>query len=387
MNISVFGLGYVGLSNALLLAQNESVVGYDVDSKRIQLLQKKKSPIDEPEFQDFLSKDLNVHFTDQFNEAVTHGELLIIATPTDYDDKSNCFDTSSVEMVIRRALEINPEALFLIKSTIPIGFIDSLKERFSTDHFIFSPEFLREGKSLYDNLFPTRIVIGERSQRGAEIAELFSRNAQIDNVPILLTNSREAESIKLFSNTYLAMRVAYFNELDSYAEQYGLDTRSIIEGIGLDKRIGNFYNNPSFGYGGYCLPKDSKQLLASYLEVPNDLIKAIVASNETRKNFIADQILEQKPEVVGIYRLTMKTNANNFRQSSVQHIVKRLQKEGIKVIIYEPSIEENKYMEAFVLNDLETFKKTVDMIVSNRMDNNLQDVLDKVYSRDIFGRD
>ena len=387
MNISVFGLGYVGLSNALLLAQNDSVVGYDIDSKRIRLLQKKQSPIDEPEIQDFLLKDLDMHFTNQFNEAVSHGELLIIATPTDYDDKTNYFDTSSVERVIRRALEINHDALFLIKSTIPIGFIDSLKEQFSTDRFIFSPEFLREGKSLYDNLFPTRIVIGERSERGAEIAELFLRNAQIESVPILLTNSREAESIKLFANTYLAMRVAFFNELDSYAERYGLNARCISEGIGLDKRIGNHYNNPSFGYGGYCLPKDSKQLLANYQEVPNDLIRAIVASNETRKDFITDQILKQNPGVVGVYRLAMKVDASNFRQSSIQCIAKRLQKEGVRVIIYEPNIEAHTYLGVRVLNDLEAFKKAVDLIVANRIDDKLQNVLDKVYSRDIFYRD
>lgn len=316
-----------------------------------------------------------------------HGDLLIIATPTNYDDEANYFDTSSVERVISRALEINQDALFLIKSTIPIGYVDYLKHRFSSDNFIFSPEFLREGKSLYDNLYPTRIIIDEQSERSVEIAELFSKNARIENVPVLLTNSKEAESIKLFANTYLAMRVAYFNELDSYAERYELDTGRIIEGIGLDNRIGMHYNNPSFGYGGYCLPKDSKQLLANYQDVPNNLIKAIVASNETRKDFITNQILKINPETVGIYRLVMKTNSTNFRQSSIQSIAERLQLKGIKVIIYEPTIEEHRYMDACVINDLEEFKRTVDIIVSNRVDNNLLDVSNKVYSRDIFYRD
>lgn len=387
MNISVFGLGYVGLSNGLLLAQNDSVMGYDIDPKKIHLLRNKESPIDEPEFHIYLERNLDICFTDQFSEAVIHGDLLIIATPTNYDDEANYFDTSSVERVISRALEINQDALFLIKSTIPIGYVDYLKRRFSSDNFIFSPEFLREGKSLYDNLYPTRIIIGEQSERSVEIAELFSKNARIENVPVLLTNSKEAESIKLFANTYLAMRVAYFNELDSYAERYELDTGRIIEGIGLDNRIGMHYNNPSFGYGGYCLPKDSKQLLANYQDVPNNLIKAIVASNETRKDFITDQILKRNPKTVGIYRLVMKTNSTNFRQSSIQSIAKRLQIKGIKVIIYEPTIEEHRYMDACVINDLEEFKRTVDIIVSNRVDSNLLDVSNKVYSRDIFYRD
>ncbi|MGG5372005.1 nucleotide sugar dehydrogenase [Enterococcus sp. AZ196] len=387
MRISVFGLGYVGLSNALLFAQSEEVLGYDINESKIQQLQNQSSPIDEKEFHDFLKKDLNITFTNSFAEAASYGDLFVIATPTDYDDESNSFDTTSVESIITQILEINSKALFLIKSTIPIGYTDHLKQHFSSNNFIFSPEFLREGKSLYDNLFPSRIIVGEKSERGQKIAELFSKNARIEDVPCLLTNSREAEAIKLFANTYLAMRVAYFNELDSYAELHGLNASDIVNGIGLDTRIGNHYNNPSFGYGGYCLPKDSKQLLANYKDVPNNLIKAIVASNDTRIDFITRQILKRKPNVVGIYRLTMKANSDNFRHSSIQIIASKLQEKGLTIIIYEPIIDVVSYEDARVIRDLAQFKKEADIIVSNRLDHELTDVIDKVYSRDLFFRD
>lgn len=387
MDISVFGMGYVGFSNSLLLSQSENVIGFDIDARKVQLLQERKSIIDESELHEFLERDSTIKFTNNFTEAVIHGELLIIATPTDYDEKTNYFDTSSIESVVFKALAIKPEALFLIKSTIPIGYIDHLKQKFSSENFIFSPEFLREGKSLYDNLYPTRIVVGERSGRGEKIAELFSKNARKENVPVILTNAREAESIKLFANTYLAMRVAYFNELDSYAEMHGLDASQIIEGIALDSRIGDHYNNPSFGYGGYCLPKDSKQLLVNYKEVPNDLIQSIVASNDTRKDFIAEQIAKKNPKVVGIYRLTMKSNSDNFRHSSIQCITRRLQEKGIKTVIYEPLITGTEHEGTQVIHDLETFKQKTDLIVSNRYDAELLDVKDKLYTRDIFYRD
>lgn len=387
MNISVFGLGYVGLSNALLLSKSEQVIGYDMDRRKIKQLKQRKSPIDEREFHDFLHKDTTIHFTDDFITAVQHGELLLIATPTDYDEATNYFDTSSIEQVITQALAINPAALFLIKSTIPIGYIDYLKDRFSRDCFIFSPEFLREGKALYDNLYPSRIIVGEKSPRGEKIAALFSKNALKDQVPMLLTHAKEAESIKLFANTYLAMRVAYFNELDSYAALNNLNASQIIEGISLDPRIGGHYNNPSFGYGGYCLPKDSKQLLANYQEVPNDLIQAIVASNDTRKDFITQQITKNEPKTIGIYRLTMKTNSDNFRHSSIQCIAQRLIANGFSVLIYEPILKEADYQGAQVISDLEIFKEQAEMIVANRLDDQLQDVLDKVYTRDLFHRD
>lgn len=387
MNIAVFGLGYVGLSNALLLAKSEQVIGYDTNSRKIERLKQGKSPIDEQEFHDFLQKEGVPRFTDDFITAVRHGDLLLIATPTDYDEETNYFDTSSIEGIITKALEINPNALFLIKSTIPIGYIDSLRERFSLNNFIFSPEFLREGKSLYDNLYPSRIIIGEKSERGEKIAALFSKNALKEQVPVLLTNAKEAESIKLFANTYLAMRVAYFNELDSYAELNGLDTNQIIKGISLDPRIGDHYNNPSFGYGGYCLPKDSKQLLANYQEVPNDLIRAIVASNDTRKDFVAEQLVKNDPKTIGIYRLTMKANSDNFRHSSIQSIAERLSARGITVLIYEPILKASDYKGAQVIHNLEVFKDQAEVIIANRLDDNLLEVSDKVYTRDIFHRD
>lgn len=388
MNISIFGLGYVGLANALLLSQHEHVKAYDIVEEKIDMLQKKKSPLEDKEIHEFLERDdLNVTFTKDFEEAVLFGDYLILATPTDYDEKKNYFNTSTVEEVIEKALSIRPDASFIIKSTVPVGYTLSLKEKFKTENIIFSPEFLREGKALHDNLYPSRIVVGECSERGREIAEMFERNALAKEVPVLLTNPTEAEAIKLFSNTYLALRVAYFNELDTYAESRGLNTKQIIEGVGLDPRIGSHYNNPSFGYGGYCLPKDTKQLRANYKDVPSKIIGAIVDSNTTRKDFIAEQILAKKPKTVGIYRLTMKANSDNFRYSSIQSIMKRIKAKGIEVFVYEPTLNTATFFETSVIKDLEEFKHQSDVIVSNRMDQQLQDVAAKVYTRDIFRRD
>ncbi|MCO8287171.1 nucleotide sugar dehydrogenase [Tetragenococcus halophilus] len=387
MKVSVFGLGYVGLANVLLLSQNEEVKAYDIVEEKVQMLQQKQSPLEDQEVHEFLKRDdLNIEFTSDFEDAVKYADYLIIATPTDYDEKQNYFNTSTVEDVIAKALVIRPDATFIIKSTVPVGYTLDAKAKFGTDNIIFSPEFLREGKALYDNLYPSRIIVGEDSERGREIAQMFKENVFKEDVDVLLTHPTEAEAIKLFSNTYLAMRVAYFNELDTYAESRGLDTKEIIEGVSMDPRIGSHYNNPSFGYGGYCLPKDTKQLLANYTEVPQNIMTAIVDANRTRKDFVADQIIAKAPEIVGIYRLTMKTNSDNFRQSAIQGIMKRIKAKGIEVVVFEPSLDTDEFFNSRVVKDFDEFKAVSEVIVSNRMEEELTDVRDKVYTRDIFGK-